>query len=425
MPVGLLTLRPDPCQSIDNVVMLRYIEIIFEISEIGVIVRRLMRSLLGLSVPLVLIAALTTGGEAGASPAVRPADTRVTAGTVPDGVFLTAKNGGNTVAATLREDQPRADGYRHVDTPAMIDRLKQLNVTMFTYDIWEGAKDWNDLVKEFAPAAEAAGIDVMVYIVPPSECFLHAEPHVAGRCSRPFEKDYVKWAEEIAKLSVAHPNVKSWAIDDFLSGPVNQDLFTKEYLTKIENAQKVINPELKWYVTLYPGEISDHSMEKIEGTVDGVIYVYFVYGSTIDSSQLEAGLDQVLKVTQKAGKELVLLTYFGRFLDGLVHPDHRSTADVIARAEPYLSDGRLQGLMAYGTPLDSRSNSRGPLPGTHRDGQLSFSISNNVPIAPGAYLRRFRQVAVDAGAAKKTISFEHTDSRGRRSRLPAQAVARR
>ncbi|WP_152360878.1 hypothetical protein [Microlunatus speluncae] len=363
--------------------------------------RRLSRCLLGLSAVLSLIAGLGLITGLGALPA---------AAAIPDDVFLTAKNGGNTVAATIREEQPRADGYRHVDTPAMIDRLKQLNVTMFTYDIWEGVHDWDDLVNEFAPAAEAAGIDVMVYLVPPSECFLNPKPHVAGRCSRPFELDFVRWGEEIAKLSIKHPNVKSWAIDDFLSGPVNQALFTDAYLAKIENAQHAINPELKWYVTLYPGEITPHSMERIKDSVDGVIYVYFVYGSTIDSSQVEAGLDQVLSVTKPVGQELVLLGYFGRFLDGIVHPNERYVADVLSRVEPYLMDGRLQGVMAYGAPLDALTQQPGTDYRAHSGmGSLSFSISNNVPTAPGQFTAATQRVEVDAGAATKKISFKHTD----------------
>ncbi|GAB3743189.1 hypothetical protein [Microlunatus parietis] len=352
---------------------------------------------------LVALVAALTPTVAAASPGERP-------DRLPDGAFLTAKNGGNTVAATIREAEARADGYRHIDTPAMIKRLKQLNVTMFTYDIWESPTDWDDLVTELVPAAEAAGIDVMVYLVPPSECFLHEKPHVAGRCSRPFELDFVRWAEEIAKLSLKHPNVKSWAIDDFLSGPVNQALFTNEYLTKIENAQTAINPDLKWYVTLYPGEINDHSMERIKGTVDGVIYVYFVYGSTIDPSQVEVGLDQVLSITEKAGKELVLLGYFGRFLDGIVHPDERYVAEVLRRAKPYLLDGRLRGIMAYGAPLDALTQQPGTDYRAHSGmGSLSFSISNNVPTSPGHFAAASQRVAVDAKAAKKTISFKHTD----------------
>lgn len=76
------------------------------------------------------------------------------------------------------------------------------------------------------PAAEAAGIDVMVYLVPPSECQQSGEPHRDGRCSRPYGLDFVAWATAIAELSVTHPNVIGWAIDDFLVGPVNQALFT-------------------------------------------------------------------------------------------------------------------------------------------------------------------------------------------------------
>lgn len=151
--------------------------------------------------------------------------------------------GGNTgPTAIIREREPRADGFRHVDTPAMVERLTQMHLTMYSFGVWDKETDWQDLTGEFAGAVRAAGIDIMVYLVPPSECFLNPVRHLDGRCSRPFNMDYVRWAEEIARLSVAHPNVKSWGIDDFLVG-ANADLFTKEYLGQVRAAQDAINPE--------------------------------------------------------------------------------------------------------------------------------------------------------------------------------------
>lgn len=124
--------------------------------------------------------------------------------------FLSAMEGGNTVEAKIREAAPRADGFRHIDTPATIHRLQQMHATMYTFGIWDKATDWDDLRLEFAPAAARAGIDVMVYLVPPSECFPNPVRYLDGRCSRPFNTDYIRWATELAKLSLTYPNIKSW-----------------------------------------------------------------------------------------------------------------------------------------------------------------------------------------------------------------------
>ncbi len=372
--------------------------------------RRMIAALVTLATALTLAATATTAvgapvPEAAPRPAAQPSS-----GTVPDGVFLSAKNGGNTVASTIREARPRADGIRHVDTPAMINRLRQLNATMFTYDIWELKTDWDDLVKEFAPAAERAGIDIMVYIVPPTECFLADKPHVAGRCSRPFEKDYVAWASAIAELSIKHPNVKSWGIDDFLVGPANTDLFTPEYLASVNAAQDAINPELKWYVSMYHGDVTPENMAKIKGSTDGVIYIYNAVASTIDPTLFETNVDHALAVTGAAGQELVLLTYMGRFLDGIIHPDARYATEIMKRAEPYLADGRLVGVIAYGTPLDATSQQPGwDYHAYTGSGSLSLSVSNFVTTTPGSFAAATQRVRVDPGDGNKTITFRQSD----------------
>ena len=293
---------------------------------------------------LLTIPVFAPGAGAAPPPTLGPA-------VLPSGSFLSAMEGGNTVEAKIRENSPRRDGFRHIDTPALIHRLKQSHVTMYTFGIWDKATDWDDLRHEFAPAAKRAGIDIMVYLVPPSECFLNPVRHLDGRCSRPYNLDFVRWATEIAKLSLTYPNVKSWGIDDFLVGD-NAELFTEEYLGQVRAAQDVINPELKWYVTLYYYEINAANAAKIDGDLDGVIYPYNGYNNnTIDPTWLEPRLDGALDVLRPAGLSLVLLAYTGRFLDGTIHPDERYAADVMQRATPYLADRRIEGIIAYGAPL--------------------------------------------------------------------------
>lgn len=58
---------------------------------------------------LVSMLLLLTGG---------PVDVaRATPDSMPDDAFLTAMTGGNTVGAPIREKEPRADGFKHIDTP--------------------------------------------------------------------------------------------------------------------------------------------------------------------------------------------------------------------------------------------------------------------------------------------------------------------
>lgn len=353
---------------------------------------------------LVSLLLLVTTGPAGFAHAAPDKDK------MPDDAFLTAMTGGNTVGAPIREAKPRADGFKHIDTPAMIARLKQMHVTMYTYGVWDLASDWDDLRNEFAPAAQDAGIDIQVYIVPPSECFLNDQRHLDGRCSRPFNMDYVRWATEIAKLSVEYPNVTSWGIDDFLVGQ-NGDLFTRDYLRQVRDAQDAVNPDLKWYVTLYYDQINATNVDIIKDTLDGVIYPYVGYtNNTIDPTWLERRLDGARGVLQPAGLELALLVYTGRFLDGMIHPTEDYVAEVMRRAKPYLFDGRISGIIAYGAPvrIDQHQPSRDYLARTG-NGRLSLSVSNFTSTADGAKTTASQQVTVDPDAARKTLTFSHRD----------------
>ena len=60
----------------------------------------------------------------------------------------------------IRETTPRSDGKYHVDTPATIARLQELNVTTFAFLMWTRTEDWEDFRFEFLPAAQEAGIKV-------------------------------------------------------------------------------------------------------------------------------------------------------------------------------------------------------------------------------------------------------------------------
>lgn len=153
-----------------------------------------------------------------------------------------------------------------VDVDAMVERLGDLGVTTYYWLVWHKATDWDDL-KLFLPKAAKAGIDVWVYLAPPSEC----PPKFGDRFSEPYRLDYVRWGEEIAKLSLAHQNLTAWVMDDF---GVNHDLFTPAYVRQMQTKAKAVNPRLAFFPLLYFRQIQPKFVHDYREVVDGVVVAY-------------------------------------------------------------------------------------------------------------------------------------------------------
>jgi len=151
----------------------------------------------------------------------------------------------------------KADG--RVDVELLIDRLRNLGVNTYFYLIWHAGTDWDDL-KLFLPKARDAGIEVWVYLVPPSE----------PPAPEPFRYDYVRWAREIALLSRRYPNLKAWVIDDFYGNR----LFTPDYIAKVQRSAKGINPDLAFLPLMYYDQINLKFAERYSGCIDGVVAAY-------------------------------------------------------------------------------------------------------------------------------------------------------
>ena len=103
-----------------------------------------------------------------------------------------------------------------------------------------------------------AGIEVWVYWVPPSE----RPPNYGTRYSEPFRLDYARWGEEIARLSLTHPNLTAWVIGDFYA---NHAFFTPACLREIQARSKAINPRLAFLPLMYSPEIRPQFVEDYLG----------------------------------------------------------------------------------------------------------------------------------------------------------------
>ncbi len=149
---------------------------------------------------------------------------------------------------------------RRVDCELLVRQLKALGVNTYFWLIWHAETDWDDLHR-FLPLAREAGIDVWVYLVPPSE----PPP------SKPFGLDFVRWGQEIARLSLKHSNLKGWVIDDFYA---NGKILRPEYVAEVQKAAKAINPKLVFYPLMYFHEIHYVFTEAYGPVIDGVVVAY-------------------------------------------------------------------------------------------------------------------------------------------------------
>ena len=153
-----------------------------------------------------------------------------------------------------------------VDIPMMTRRLKELGVTTYYWLIAHAGTDWEDL-KLFLPEAEKAHIKVWPYLVPPSE----SAPREGTLYPEPFRLDYVRWAEEIARLSLQYTNLTTWVIDDFYE---NHTLYTPAYVREMQQHAKAINPRLAFFPLMYYGELNRRFAEEYRSVIDGVVAAY-------------------------------------------------------------------------------------------------------------------------------------------------------
>ncbi len=163
-----------------------------------------------------------------------------------------------------------ASDRKHVDCELMVQRLQELGANTYMWLMWHSPNDWDDL-HDFLPLAQEANITVWAYLVPHSETAFQdgKMPY-----SEPFKLDYVKWAEEIAKLSLEYDNLVGYVIDDFWGNFDKPERFTPEYTRQMVEAGKAINPELRFYPLMYYRQFGLDFVEKLAPIIDGAVAAY-------------------------------------------------------------------------------------------------------------------------------------------------------
>lgn len=163
-----------------------------------------------------------------------------------------------------------------VDIPVLIRRLTELRVNTYFFLIWHRETDWEDL-KLFLPAAQNAGIDTWVYLVPPTE----SPPIYGTRYSEPFRLDYMRWAEEIALLSLTHLNLKAFVIDDFWA---NRNVYTPAYVSTMRQRARAINPNMEFWPLMYYPEMDRAFVRDYGSAIDGVVAAYPKTAQTVQQT---------------------------------------------------------------------------------------------------------------------------------------------
>jgi hypothetical protein len=246
----------------------------------------------------------------------------------------------------------RAEDGR-TDIPKLMAALDNMGAGDYMHLVWgekQFPRAWDDF-KLMAAEFHKAGKRLWLYLVPPSE-----PPAPA-----PFGHDYIRWAEECARLAKAYPSVSGICIDDFNG---NLDLFTPVYCLEMKRAAKAIAPRLNFLVVNYFGFYESMEDHVIHNAIDGVVFPYFYpQRNHSDSSRLMAQieafrgwLDGLTKKNEPPTRlSLVVMVYATKHSQSSDSPTPAFVSRCLAIGLKATEKGLAQGVVTYGLPKDDRA----------------------------------------------------------------------
>jgi hypothetical protein len=253
-----------------------------------------------------------------------------------------------TYSAELR------DATKHIDIPRMINALKGLHANTYDYLIGHQPTDWEDL-PSFLRATEEEGINVRVVI---------SAPLSANRLGpSPYAYDYVRWAHELATLSLTYSNLKAMIIDDFIyainppldsSGDPN-GLFTVDYVSQIYTTKNAVNPDFKLLVGAYTvgvdfgGAVTPELIEAYGRYIDGIWVAHW----NTEVADLQYQLKRIKDLLGSKQLQVVIYANWpeiwgGPFEEAGKEPTPEYVSDCLAIAHEY-----ADGVSTYCLPLSA------------------------------------------------------------------------
>jgi len=228
------------------------------------------------------------------------------------------------------DNEPRlAD--KHVDAATLISKIKAANANTYNYLVGHEATDWTDL-PAFLDAADEAGIDVWVTLLPPSE-----SPPYGTSYSEPHRLDFLAWAHAISNLSASHKSLKAWSIDN-----LNYDcaFFTDEYLDSIVKASKETRVELKFIPVVYYTALGMPACQHLFRHADAVQFYYRHESSTPDVASTDTLADEI-NAMRARGRPVILGLYASCLAE------NACPSAVYVRSVLEKSQGLVDGWMVY------------------------------------------------------------------------------
>lgn len=236
------------------------------------------------------------------------------------------------------------DTSGRVDSVALIKRLKSLGVNTYAYLIWHSPHDWEDLCQSFMPLAQKEDINVIVYLVPPSE----------PPSPKPYEYNYIEWAQAIGELSQRYSKLIGIAIDDF---NYNTSFFTASYIKEIKKTINNINPSLRLFTVSYYRDITDTFLAQYGEIIDGVIFP-FRNEPNIDTVTTSTLDPQVRSVRATSGDKLslIIMIYASKLSSATIPPDAGYLRETISTSLNLMQEGIADGIVTYCLPKASEEN---------------------------------------------------------------------
>jgi len=301
----------------------------------------------------------------------------------------------------------RLDG--HVDTPATIARLQEMNAKTHMFLINE-QRDWDDLRLEFAPAAQAEGIKVWVYLRDPRVC-------VCDECTNyaPYGKHYEDWGAAIARLSIRYPVVTAWAIDDFANED-NLSFFTPAYVAQIREKSRSIQPTLEFYPVVYYHFITDLFLHFYAPLIDALIMPYRddPYRNTLWTRSLRGQLSSAATRLASHDRKLILMVYARKLSKTQVTPDVDYVRRITAVGVHDTQAGTIAGVVQYGIPLTPGQPGYGDVNFSHGAGHgaLVLTVGSEQSTSTGDWAGAASRILLNPGSTSCRLRVWHRDNRG-------------
>jgi len=190
-----------------------------------------------------------------------------------------------------------------INTRTTLDYVEAYHGTSYSYHFYPRVdlnKEYNETtdtwphLSRLLREAQKRGIDIWVTFENPIN-YQNGYHGLSGR-----KMLYKEWIASLAKLSKIYPIFKGVIIDDFGENnywanakkwkDINGNhLFTPEYLSELKTLKNQQNPNYKFYVVLYWGNLFHPGFERRKQYIDGLVYPY------MDASKTRGPCDESLR----------------------------------------------------------------------------------------------------------------------------------